>query len=150
MAGIDKAVQDGVDVLSMSLGSGSLPFHKDMLAVGSFGAVKSGVFVSSSAGNSGPSSSSLSNSAPWIMSVAASYTDRTFSVNNDQVRHQLVRSDFSDKKEDGILDYSGFNRIIGIGHCNLIHPAILHKNYDLLAKWRRNQFLTCTSSILIC
>ncbi|KAK0583303.1 hypothetical protein LWI29_035551 [Acer saccharum] len=147
LAAIDKAVQDGVDVLSMSLGSGSLPFHKDMLAVGSFGAVKSGVFVSSSAGNSGPSSSSLSNSAPWIMSVAASYTDRTFSVNNDQVRHQLVRSDFSDKKEDGILDYSGFNRIIGIGHCNLIHPAILHKNSDLLAKRRRNQFLIPFQSI---
>ncbi|KAK0582445.1 hypothetical protein LWI29_025746 [Acer saccharum] len=78
LAAIDKAVQDGVDVLSLSLGSGSLPYHKDMLAVGSFGAVKSGVFVSSSAGNSGPSSSSLSNSAPWMMTVAASYTDRTF------------------------------------------------------------------------
>ncbi|KAK2650461.1 hypothetical protein Ddye_017950 [Dipteronia dyeriana] len=78
LAAIDKAVQDGVDVLSLSLGSGSMPYHKDMLAVGSFGAVKSGVFVSSSAGNSGPSSSSLSNSAPWMMTVAASYTDRTF------------------------------------------------------------------------
>ncbi|KAK1549071.1 hypothetical protein Q3G72_023610 [Acer saccharum] len=76
----------------------------------------------------------------------------SLSVNNDQVRHQLVRSDFSDKKEDGILDYSGFNRIIGnriigIGHCNLIHPAILHKNSDLLAKRRRNQFLIPFHSI---
>nr|YP_010266453.1 RNA polymerase beta'' subunit [Acer ukurunduense]UIE10256.1 RNA polymerase beta'' subunit [Acer ukurunduense] len=71
----------------------------------------------------------------------------SLSVNNDQVRHQLVRSDFSDKKEDGILDYSGFNRIIGIGHCNLIHPAILHKNSDLLAKRRRNQFLIPFQSI---
>ncbi|TXG62767.1 hypothetical protein EZV62_009761 [Acer yangbiense] len=78
LAGIDKAVQDGVDVLSMSLGLGPLPFHSDILAIGSFGAIKSGVFVSSSTGNSGPFSSTLSNSAPWIMSAAASYTDRTF------------------------------------------------------------------------
>ncbi|KAK0581921.1 hypothetical protein LWI29_019606 [Acer saccharum] len=62
----------------MSLGLGPLPFHSDILAIGSFGAIKSGVFVSTSAGNSGPFSSTLSNSAPWIMSVAASYTDRTF------------------------------------------------------------------------
>lgn len=30
------------------------------------------------AGNSGPSSSTVSNAAPWIMTVAASYIDRSF------------------------------------------------------------------------
>nr|QHE65492.1 RNA polymerase beta'' subunit [Peganum harmala]QSX42965.1 RNA polymerase beta'' subunit [Peganum harmala]QWC55024.1 RNA polymerase beta'' subunit [Peganum nigellastrum] len=63
------------------------------------------------------------------------------SVNNDQVRHKLFRSDFSEKKEGGVSDYSEFNRIIGTGHCNLIYPAILHENSDLLAKRRRNRFL---------
>ncbi|KAK0582295.1 hypothetical protein LWI29_023826 [Acer saccharum] len=78
LAAIDKAVQDGVDVLSISLGFGPTHYPGDMLAVGSFGAVRSGVFVSSSAGNSGPYSSTVGNSAPWMMTVATSYTDRTF------------------------------------------------------------------------
>ncbi|KAK2650465.1 hypothetical protein Ddye_017954 [Dipteronia dyeriana] len=78
LAAIDQAVKDGVDVLSISMGNGNTPFHSDMLAVGSFGAVKSGVFVSSSAGNSGSFSSYVGNTAPWMMTVGASYTDRTF------------------------------------------------------------------------
>nr|WGV33917.1 RNA polymerase beta'' subunit [Cedrela odorata] len=70
----------------------------------------------------------------------------SFSVNNDQARarHKLFSSYFSAKKEGGIFeipDYSGFNRIIGTGHCNLIHPPIRHANSDLLAKRRRNRFL---------
>nr|YP_010034931.1 RNA polymerase beta'' subunit [Toxicodendron griffithii]QOX09769.1 RNA polymerase beta'' subunit [Toxicodendron griffithii] len=69
------------------------------------------------------------------------------SVNNDQARHKLFSSDFSDKKEGGIPDYSGFNRTIGTGHCNLLHPAIFHKHSDLLAKRRRNRFLIPFQSI---
>nr|QWY87847.1 RNA polymerase beta'' subunit [Entandrophragma utile] len=70
----------------------------------------------------------------------------SLSVNNDQARarHKLFSSYFSAKKEGGIFeipDYSGFNRIIGTGHCNLIHPSIRHANSDLLAKRRRNRFL---------
>nr|QWY87592.1 RNA polymerase beta'' subunit [Entandrophragma angolense] len=70
----------------------------------------------------------------------------SLSVNNDQARarHKLFSSYFSAKKEGGIFeipDYSGFNRIIGTGHCNLIHPPIRHANSDLLAKRRRNRFL---------
>ncbi|TYH24640.1 hypothetical protein ES288_A03G107500v1 [Gossypium darwinii] len=64
-----------------------------------------------------------------------------FSVNNDQVRHNLFSSDFSNKKEDRIYDYSELNRIIGTGHCDFIYSAILHKNADLLAKRRRNRFI---------
>nr|YP_010595586.1 RNA polymerase beta subunit [Schinus lentiscifolia]WAJ58508.1 RNA polymerase beta subunit [Schinus lentiscifolia] len=69
------------------------------------------------------------------------------SVNNDQARHKLFSSDFSDKKEGGIPDYSGFNRTIGTGPCNLLHPAIFHKHSDLLAKRRRNRFLIPFQSI---
>nr|YP_010917952.1 RNA polymerase beta'' subunit [Boronia edwardsii]WAJ48784.1 RNA polymerase beta'' subunit [Boronia edwardsii] len=67
----------------------------------------------------------------------------SLSVNNDQARDKLFRSEFSSKKEGGILemsDYLGFNRIIGTSHYNLIHPAIFHANSDLLAKRQRNRF----------
>ncbi|KAM1480419.1 hypothetical protein ACFX2I_027564 [Malus domestica] len=78
MAAIDSAVADGVDILSLSLGGTSRPFYRDNIAITTFGAVRNGVSVSCSAGNSGPSASSVSNGAPWIMTVAASYTDRRF------------------------------------------------------------------------
>nr|YP_009460073.1 RNA polymerase beta' subunit [Tapiscia sinensis]AUT81211.1 RNA polymerase beta' subunit [Tapiscia sinensis] len=71
----------------------------------------------------------------------------SLAVNNDQVRHGLFSSDFSDKKEGRIPDYSELNRILGTGHCNLIYSAILHENYDLLAKRRRNRFIIPFQSI---
>ncbi|KAF2315361.1 hypothetical protein GH714_038931 [Hevea brasiliensis] len=80
LAAMDQAVADGVDVLSLSLGGREKPFYSDDLATASFGATQNGVFVSCSAGNSGPSSSTVANTAPWIMTVAASYTDRSFST----------------------------------------------------------------------
>eukprot|EP00256_Glycine_max_P026793 XP_003551824.2 subtilisin-like protease SBT1.1 isoform X2 [Glycine max] len=78
LAAVDQAVSDGVDVLSLSLGSDPKPFYDDLIAVASFGATKKGVFVACSAGNKGPSPSTVSNGAPWIMTVAASSTDRSF------------------------------------------------------------------------
>nr|GMD34777.1 subtilisin-like protease SBT1.1 [Ipomoea batatas]GMD38096.1 subtilisin-like protease SBT1.1 [Ipomoea batatas] len=79
LAAVDQAVKDGVDILSLSLG-GFLPkpFYTDNIAIAAFGATQKGVFVCSSAGNSGPLISSVSNTAPWIMTVAASSLDRRF------------------------------------------------------------------------
>lgn len=78
LAAIEKAVLDGVDVLSLSLGGGSAPYYHDMIAVGAFAAMERGIFVSCSAGNSGPSRASLANVAPWIMTVGAGTLDRDF------------------------------------------------------------------------
>nr|YP_009659653.1 RNA polymerase beta'' subunit [Lagerstroemia siamica]QCR99460.1 RNA polymerase beta'' subunit [Lagerstroemia siamica] len=72
----------------------------------------------------------------------------SLSVNNDQIRYKLCSSYFSGKnKEDRSPDYSEINRIICTGHCNLIYPAILHENSDLLAKRRRNRFVIPFQSI---
>jgi hypothetical protein len=72
LAGLDAAVEDGVDVLSLSLGEDSVPFFKDSIAIGSFAAIQKGLFVSCAAGNSGPFNGTISNEAPWILTVGAS------------------------------------------------------------------------------
>ncbi|GFP82313.1 subtilisin-like protease [Phtheirospermum japonicum] len=78
LAAMEQAVKDGVDVLSLSLGGASKPYYSDNIAIGAFGAIRNGVIVSLSAGNSGPFKSTVGNVAPWMMTVGASYTDRGF------------------------------------------------------------------------
>ncbi|XP_059283821.1 subtilisin-like protease SBT1.8 [Lycium ferocissimum] len=78
LAGMDRAILDGVDVLSLSLGGGSGPYYRDTIAIGAFTAMERGIVVSCSAGNSGPAKASLANTAPWIMTVGAGTIDRDF------------------------------------------------------------------------
>lgn len=78
LAGMDRAIEDGVDVMSLSLGGGSAPYYRDTIAIGAFTAMERGIFVSCSAGNSGPNIASLANVAPWIMTVGAGTLDRDF------------------------------------------------------------------------
>ncbi|KAK7351600.1 hypothetical protein VNO77_11167 [Canavalia gladiata] len=77
-AGIDKAIEDGVNILSMSIGGGLMNYYKDIVAIGTFAATAHGILVSNSAGNGGPSQGSLSNVAPWITTVGAGTIDRDF------------------------------------------------------------------------
>ena len=78
----DDAILDGVDVLSLSIGS-SIPLYSDIderdgIATGSFHAVSRGIAVVCGAANDGPSAQTVQNTAPWILTVAASTMDRAF------------------------------------------------------------------------
>ncbi|KAI6698826.1 hypothetical protein NL676_018945 [Syzygium grande] len=79
LAAFDAAIHDGVDVLSVSLGGDPTPLFNDSIAIGSFHAVKNGIAVICSAGNSGPDDGTVSNISPWLITVAASTMDRDFS-----------------------------------------------------------------------
>ncbi|KAJ1426812.1 Peptidase S8/S53 domain [Sesbania bispinosa] len=78
LAAFDAAIHDGVDVISISIGGGNPDFVHDSISVGAFHAMRKGIITVASAGNDGPSLGSVTNSAPWIVTVAASGIDRSF------------------------------------------------------------------------
>jgi len=73
LAAIDDAIDDGVDVLSLSLGGGA-----GVEIFGSLHAVLRGISVVFSGGNDGPVPSTVNNALPWVTTVAASTMDRSF------------------------------------------------------------------------
>ncbi|CAO2203227.1 unnamed protein product [Urochloa humidicola] len=79
---VDDAVGDGVDVVSISVGTGSAfqsgDFLSDPIALGALHAHRRSVLVVCSGGNDGPNPYTVVNSAPWILTVAASSIDRSF------------------------------------------------------------------------
>ncbi|KAK6120174.1 LOW QUALITY PROTEIN: hypothetical protein DH2020_046080 [Rehmannia glutinosa] len=80
LSAFDKAVEDGVNVISISVGGGAVPYNLDPMAIGAFGAMERGILVSASAGNEGPTKMTVTNVAPWMTTVGASTIDRRFAA----------------------------------------------------------------------
>ncbi|KAK9127731.1 hypothetical protein Syun_016528 [Stephania yunnanensis] len=82
LSAFEDATDDGVDIISISVGSPPTrsSFFSDAISIGSFHAFMKGVLVSASAGNSGLPGTA-SNVAPWILTVGASSIDREFNSN---------------------------------------------------------------------
>jgi len=79
LAGMDAAISDNVDVLSISLQGETGKYESDVISIGGFAAMDRGIVVSCAAGNNGPTLSSvLSNIAPWLITVGAGTLDRDF------------------------------------------------------------------------
>ncbi|KAK1306088.1 hypothetical protein QJS10_CPA10g01023 [Acorus calamus] len=82
VAAIDQAIEDGVHILNLSFGPGVVPTGPsaflNVLDIQLLLAVKSGVLVVQAVGNEGPSPTSVLSFSPWIVSVAASDTDRKY------------------------------------------------------------------------
>lgn len=72
IAAIDQAVADGVDVINYSIGGGAPSSVLQPDDISFFNAAAAGVFVSVSAGNSGPDASTADHASPWYTTVAAS------------------------------------------------------------------------------
>ncbi|MEI5673571.1 MULTISPECIES: S8 family serine peptidase [unclassified Nocardioides] len=70
LSAIDDAVADGADILNFSI-SGATDTVLDVVELAFEGAAEAGVFVSASAGNSGPGASTVAHNSPWLTTVAA-------------------------------------------------------------------------------
>ncbi|RCV34784.1 hypothetical protein SETIT_7G186000v2 [Setaria italica] len=82
IAAVDQAVEDGVDVISLSMApsavsSGPASFL-NLLEAQLLLATKAGVSVVQAVGNAGPDENTIVSFSPWILSVAASTTDRKY------------------------------------------------------------------------
>jgi hypothetical protein len=75
MAAIDQAVADGVDVINFSI-SGTRTNFLDPVEVAFLYAARAGVFVATSAGNAGPTTSTVAHPSPWLSTVAAGTHNR--------------------------------------------------------------------------
>jgi subtilisin family serine protease len=81
VAAIDAAVADGVDVINLSIGGPQDPSQRvDAVEEATLNADAAGVFVATSAGNSGDFEGATGSpaSAPWNTAVAATTGTRTF------------------------------------------------------------------------
>ncbi|GMY39337.1 cucumisin-like [Fagus crenata] len=79
LAAFDDAIADGVDIVSVSGGAFvPLNYFNDSIAIGAFHAMRNGILTSTAAGNYGPGLGTVTNFAPWLLSVAASTIDRKF------------------------------------------------------------------------
>lgn len=76
-AAIEQAIRDGVDVLNFSISGGANPYT-DVVSQAFLQAYANGVFVAASAGNSGPTANTVNHRGPWVTTVAASTSDRSF------------------------------------------------------------------------
>ena len=65
-AAINQAAADGVDVINYSI-SGTSTAFTNSVEVSFLNAAAAGVFVTASAGNSGPTVSTVAHPSPWIM-----------------------------------------------------------------------------------
>jgi subtilisin family serine protease len=80
LGAINQATLDQVDVINYSIGGGSSNPWTDLDAQAFFGARSAGIFVATSAGNSGPGPATIGSpaDAPWVLSVGASTHNRQY------------------------------------------------------------------------
>ena len=77
VAAIQEAIQDNVDVINFSISGGANPYA-DAVELAFLDAYNAGLFVSASAGNSGPGPDTVDHRGPWVTTVGASTTSRHF------------------------------------------------------------------------
>ncbi|PFN09770.1 S8 family serine peptidase [Bacillus cereus] len=107
LAGIDKAIEDGMDVINMSLGAQTNdPLYATSVATNN--AMLSGVVTVVAAGNAGPNEKTLGSPGAAALGISVGASDAAMSIptfsgsaSNEKFENlQLLGKDFPDKLED--------------------------------------------------
>ncbi|XAR60012.1 Cucumisin [Bertholletia excelsa] len=112
LAAFEDAITDGVDIISISVGSNfATDYFSNSIAIGSFHAMKKGIVTSAAAGNEGPHRQTIANVAPWLLSVASGTTDRKFltpvKLGNREV-YMYMQEMHQTKSRDLRVPFQGF------------------------------------------
>ena len=75
VASINQAIADGVDVINYSIGGGAQPWT-ETTSLAFLSATDAGIYVATSAGNSGPGPNTLGHLEPWTSATAAAQHGR--------------------------------------------------------------------------
>ena len=116
VAAINQVVIDagnlpnGIAALNYSISGGGNPYN-DTVELGFLNAVAAGVYVSASAGNSGPGASTVAHLGPWVSTTAAS-------THNRAISNSLIDMDGSGGP---LADISGSSFSAGYGPAPMIH-----------------------------
>ena len=81
LSAIDQAIADGVDVINYSIGTDAFnPWLPGSIPLAYLNARNAGIFIATSAGNSGPNASTVGSpaNAPWMFAVGNATHDRVF------------------------------------------------------------------------
>ncbi|XP_020203503.2 cucumisin [Cajanus cajan] len=133
----DEAIEDGVDVISISLAPRTVVFSdyfEDVFAIGAFHAMKKGILTSHSAGNLGPNLYTICNNAPWLLSVAASTIDRKFftrvQLGDGTVYEGVSVNSFDQNNKSYPLIYAGDAPNVTGGYNSSISRLCLESSLD--------------------
>lgn len=125
LAAMDQIIIDGVDVVNYSIGGGARNPWDEADALAYLDARDAGIFVATSAGNSGPSESTLGSpgDAPWILTVAAS---------SHNYIYENVLTDMSGNGPVGTLaDINGYAYSNGYGPAKIVYAGDYGNRYCL-------------------
>jgi uncharacterized repeat protein (TIGR01451 family) len=112
---IDASVlPDGIHSLNYSISGGNNPYN-DAVEIGFLNAVNAGVYVSTSAGNSGPGPATTGHNSPWVSATGAS-------THNRQIENSVV---------DMTSDADSLASIVGAGFTSGYGPATIINSADL-------------------
>ncbi len=101
VAAVEQAIIDEVDVINYSISGGGDPYN-DAVSLAFSTAYENGIFVSKSAGNSGPGADTVAGRSPWVATIAASTHDRGY------IADLVVESGGESLTLDGVSITSGY------------------------------------------